>query len=154
MREQIISNRCSKCKVLKAISEFHKNKSKPSGYQAWCKVCCAGYWTLYRQTPKPKAARAAYQRRYCQTAKGKAVAAAGAVRYRQRHPERINAGTAILHAIASGRIPRPQSLPCSGGCGEQAKLYHHDNGYEPSDWLDVVAVCRECHLAAHRALIH
>lgn len=39
------NKKCSKCKTLKSISEFHKNKSKKDGYALWCKKCNNVYET-------------------------------------------------------------------------------------------------------------
>lgn len=38
-REGLSGEVCSACSVFKPVSEFHKNKSRPNGYQAECKLC-------------------------------------------------------------------------------------------------------------------
>lgn len=35
----LMTKRCSSCKKIKPVSEFHKNKAKEDGYQNQCKVC-------------------------------------------------------------------------------------------------------------------
>jgi len=71
---------CTKCKVVKPVSEFHKAKHNPSGYNSHCKECVREYYTrpeireqariraaAYRATPEGKEA----QRRYAATKKEK-----------------------------------------------------------------------------------
>ena len=43
------TNKCIKCNVVKAWSEFKKDKSKPSGYRNGCKEC---YRKLYHEASK------------------------------------------------------------------------------------------------------
>lgn len=64
MAEQIISKRCSKCKEIKPISEFCKNKNHKDGHSSSCKTCKKDY----RQSEKGKAAI----KRYKQSVKYKA----------------------------------------------------------------------------------
>lgn len=51
-----MEKRCSKCKTIKSINEFSKNRGTKDGLQCWCKGCV---WA-YRQIPKVKVARARY----------------------------------------------------------------------------------------------
>lgn len=91
----------------------------------------------YQQSEKGNATKD----RYLQSAKGKAT-----IRNRQRKesPEQIKARSAVSKAIKIGKLPRPDTLKCS--CGEKAKQYHHHKGYAPEHWLDVVPICRKCHI--------
>lgn len=41
--------RCSKCKKVKPISEFYKNKKAISGLYSWCKSCCCEYQQSERE---------------------------------------------------------------------------------------------------------
>lgn len=60
-----------------------------------------------------------------------------------------NAATnAVRTAIRRGELPAPTSLTCAD-CPEAAEQYHHFIGYEPEHWLDVLALCRSCHLSRH-----
>lgn len=34
---------CSKCKQIRKITDFYKNKSKKSGYSCWYELCCKDY---------------------------------------------------------------------------------------------------------------
>lgn len=57
--------KCSKCKVIKADESFGKNKSSPTGLQAYCKECSA----LYAKTPERKASLLAYNQSDAKKAK-------------------------------------------------------------------------------------
>jgi len=68
MAEQIITKRCSKCKQIKPLSEFHKNKAaKKDGLTCACKQCKS---EKHRYWYKHKGGRE-YKRQYGQTEKYK-----------------------------------------------------------------------------------
>jgi len=46
--------KCTKCKIEKELSEFHKNKTKPDGYAYWCKECKSEYRVQYNIKNKEK----------------------------------------------------------------------------------------------------
>ena len=107
----------------------------------------------YDQSKKRKAARKRYkksekgkvtEKRYRQSDKGKAVHRTVIKRFNTRHPNQEKATHAVNHAIAAGKLPRPDTLLCHY-CGEQAKHYHHHKGYAPNNWLKVIPVCIKCH---------
>lgn len=154
MADEIISKRCSKCKEIKPISEFHKNKVRKDGLQGYCKPCKKIYEMTYQKTEKGKAAqkrhrksdkRKASQKRYNQSEKGKANLRAKQERFNARHPNFIKAKHAVNNAIQVGKLPRPDNLRCHY-CDHPAKHYHHYKGYAPEHWLDVVPVCVPCHV--------
>lgn len=41
--------KCGKCKQIKDIEEFHKNVSRKSRHNVWCKTCQAAYKILYKE---------------------------------------------------------------------------------------------------------
>ena len=45
---------CSKCKIWKPLSEFHKDKRVSDGYKSQCKTCCAEYLKTWRHKNKEK----------------------------------------------------------------------------------------------------
>lgn len=55
-------------------------------------------------------------------------------------------------AISRGLLPQISTCTCVD-CGAQAAEYHHHVGYEEAHWLDVIPLCRECHLARHHRLV-
>lgn len=58
----------------------------------------------------------------------------------------------LSSTIGKGILPRAKTLMCAD-CGNPADEYHHHAGYEEEHWLDVVPLCRECHLARHHPQI-
>lgn len=122
---------CSKCKQVKPLSEFHRNRSKASGVDSICKACARSRSKL----------RINYHREYRQTEKGKAAEAR-----RPYNPAKKKVNNKINQLVRMGRMPRVSTLRCIE-CNEQAQEYHHHNGYGEAHQLDVVPLCRHCHAA-------
>ena len=80
--------------------------------------------------------------------------AAAAAAHRRQHPQRVLARKAVAQEVHMFRFPAANTMVCEV-CGEAlAHHWHHHNGYEPEHALDVIAVCRECHFAIHKANSH
>lgn len=64
--------------------------------------------------------------------------------------QKVRARYVVNLAVKTGRMPRPNSLPCVD-CGhvwvpgERRHEYDHHRGYSQARMLDVVAVCTTCH---------
>lgn len=170
MAEIIISKRCSKCKVIKAISEFHRESRRKDGHRASCKICDKQYQQSetakesqkrtsrkYRQTEKGKEVhRKSYRKwaksekgknwkkKYRQTEKGKISRRKYAKIFSAQHPNQDKAHKAVKKAIKDGRLPKVGSLKCHY-CPTTAEEYHHHKGYAPEHWLDVIPACIDCH---------
>lgn len=56
--------RCSKCKKVKLLCEFHKNKAQKTGYHSQCKDCVKEYNDYYRLTRKGKSYKENYRREH------------------------------------------------------------------------------------------
>lgn len=69
--------------------------------------------------------------------------------HRRRHPQRNKARVAVLAAIKAGKLIRPST--CSR-CGDENQIHAHHESYEPDRWLDLVWLCRPCHMARHAEL--
>lgn len=121
------SKRCSKCKEVKALSEFSKDKNHKDGLRSYCKSCQKIYEIEYKKTINGKIAHKLSDKSY-----------------RIRHPNRIKAINAVNRLVQNGTLRRPDTLRCYY-CPVQAQEYHHWHGYEPEHWLDVVSVCKKCH---------
>jgi len=154
MAEPIQTKRCSKCKQIKPLSEFHKDRKAKNGFFCWCKICNCERVRKYAQTEKGKTKnkqyaqsekRKANMKHYCQSKKGKT----NYKRYYIRYPERLKAKSAANHAIRSGKLPRANTRLCRY-CSKPAQQWHHWHGYEPEHWLDVIPVCRKCHILCHK----
>lgn len=160
---------CSKCHEEKEFVEFNKNRTTKDGYQFHCRDCqrvaCRIYSARYRTTAQGKANIAQYQqsekyksyrklyqqtdiakshqRRYRQSPKGKESTRKAYIAYRRRNPNKVKAGNAVRHAVASGKMPQVTTLKCNR-CPNQAQEYHHWS-YLPEFWLDVEPICKKCH---------
>lgn len=66
---------------------------------------------------------------------------------RLKYPEKFKARNFVNNNIAKGRLERAKNLTCAH-CGKQASDYHHHNGYSREHWLDVIPLCRPCHVMA------
>jgi Bacillus phage endonuclease len=154
--------RCSKCKELKELSEFYSDKRKPDGKVAECKECWklrekAKYHTdeITRErksegakTQRDKVKHSEYNKKYAKTARGKEVQKTGKTNYRSKFPERIRAKNLVHYYVRKGKIPHVSTCICS--CGNQATDYHHPDYSKP---LEIVPLCRSCHLQVHREMI-
>lgn len=76
---------CSRCKVPKPLSAFHKDKRRPHGVKRQCKSCVAKY-TKVRPKPDPERERERDRARY-DAEKERRRAAVSA--YKAAHPERV-----------------------------------------------------------------
>ena len=144
MFNRSISKKCSKCKIIKSLSEFYKNNSNKYGYQSWCKSCKNDCQNQYRKTEKGRILRQKQSLRYYTSEKGKNKYRKYSRIYRIQYPEKRKAMDAVKYAIRIGKLPRPDYLKCHY-CQEPAQEYHHHLGYAPEHWLDVVSVCILCH---------
>lgn len=58
------------------------------------------------------------------------------------------ASAEVAYAVQRGDLTHISKQTCLY-CGEQAEHYHHDS-YDPENWLNVVPLCRKCHLEYHK----
>ena len=144
--------RCKACQKIHPIVMFCIKRKAADGRDYICKECKDSERREYRKTISGKRCQKRYNqkriksgeayrdvRRWGKTKKG--------IEYTKRNRLKINARASVSAATAMGKIPRAKTLSCSN-CGEPAVQYHHHKGYDPANWLDVIAMCRKCHLAA------
>lgn len=112
---------CSKCGVVKPVSEFHKDCSCADGLHYWCKTCHQVHDQAYYETNRETllVQHAEYRvtdagkvvdKRYKQSDRGKAVGQAATRRYNQTAPSRAtisrrNAKRRALKAQAVSALP-------------------------------------------------
>jgi hypothetical protein len=63
-RGPIPTKPCSKCKAVKAVTEFHKNTRESSGLRSDCKECRKPVLKSYRDSFKDRDRKAAFKLRY------------------------------------------------------------------------------------------
>ena len=132
---------CFKCGNLKPLSEFYKHPQMKDGHLNKCKECnkvdvknnyhdnreyYAGYEQKRAQRPERKKAALTYQKKR-----------------RTKNPEPYKANTAVSNAVRDGRLFKEPCFQC--GAVENIEAHHPDY----SKPLDVVWLCRACHLAEH-----
>jgi hypothetical protein len=123
MADMTITRMCSKCNIVKPLSEFHKCKINPSGYQGYCCDCFISYFKEYRKKHD--------------------------VKIRLRNPKKRKAQSALSYYVECGQIKKASQYKCRE-CGKHAHEYHHHLGYSTEHWFDVVPLCRKCHKSKHR----
>jgi len=65
-----------------------------------------------------------------------------------KEPHKHQARVAVSNAIKTGIMSPVQDCKCID-CGKTAQEYHHHQGYEKEQWLNVVPLCRNCHKRRH-----
>ena len=160
MPEPIITKQCSKCKEIRHLNEFSKDKYRKDGHTCQCKICRISY----AQSQKGKLATRkasqkyyrsikgmAYHKQYRQTDSYKESVSKSIQNIKRKHPRFTIALNAVAYAIETNRLPKMSSLICCN-CEMQAKHYHHIAGYDKENQLNVIPLCIKCHRKAHEII--
>lgn len=157
--DDVLVKACSKCGELLVASEFSARAKSLDGLHCWCRACVASYNKSYFATDIGKDARNRGNRLWRQSEKGRAYFKRPEVlaklnakvkRYRDKGGPKVDARDAVRRAKRRGELARPSTIACLH-CGAQARDYHHHKGYDPEHHLDVIPLCRPCHLKADSA---
>lgn len=131
---------CSKCKEAKPPSNFaqYTTSRGVNKFYTVCYACKAAYGRAYhhahRETELEK--QSAYNKRRR--------------RNKRTATDKTRARMAVRDAIWRSALPPAWTMVC-GHCQEaQAAHWHHHNGYEHENRLDVIALCVACHSKEHR----
>jgi len=128
---------CTSCGINKSREDFHKSGES---IKSQCKECCCLKKRIkYRDNAEHYRA---IQRKYDSLHKkppghGKEWVA--------NNKEKVNAKHMVFRSVKKGEIVK--SLICAG-CGESKRLDGHHQDY--SKPLDVVWLCRPCHMFTHK----
>lgn len=153
--------KCSKCKEWKEETTDNFYSNSRGKLMSECKICFKTrekqkYHTdeftknrksEWAKTKRDKIKHSEYNKKYTKTARGKEVQKIGKASYREKFPERIRAKNLVHYYIKQGKIPNISTQVCK--CGKQATDYHHPDYSKP---LEVIPVCRDCHLAIHKEM--
>lgn len=146
--------RCSRCGEDKPLEDFNRDRSREDGRQRYCRAC-ARAWAEENRDRRSKLARRWYienRERKLEMAKrwereNRERRAELSRRSREKHPDKVRARTALMHAVQGGKVVKPERCE---NCGKHAAgrgLHGHHKDY--SRPLDVEWLCVECHAAAH-----
>lgn len=160
---------CTKCGVEQPVENFAKEPRMECGHRKQCNLCRyktklarstpeqrAAYMKAYFQTPSGKAAKRRSHKAWQQSEKGRAYSqrpdvkryrAAKCAKHRANNPGKNAARNAVRSAKKHGELAPASEHQCNH-CGRRASEYHHHNGYDKEHWLDVIPLCRPCHLKA------
>ena len=68
----------------------------------------------------------------------------------EKYPEKVIARATVNHAVVIGKLPPAKTQKCVH-CGEKAREYHHHKGYDIFHIMDVVPVCKKCHVLVEKS---
>lgn len=152
--------RCYKCQRFKDTSEFHINRAAKDGLAYWCKKCQHIYnrspaakaaRTRYAKTEKGRLAHAKAQRNYKSKQTSQEIIRKNDSKYRRNNPHKIKARNKIANEVFMGRMPSATECLCVH-CGDPSVGYHHHKGYSEEYYLDVIPLCKQCDLNAHKLM--
>ena len=158
--------RCPKCKEVKPIDEFHKNKGRKDGHSKRCKKCAIQTATANyakNREHRIELSRAYYARtKKCRQVfnsrnpdhirldvrkRNRPSMPAYNREWRKQNPDKSAAHRAVQRVIQDGNIPAVGTCACFV-CGAQAQDYHHLDYSKP---LEVFPMCTSCHQKWHVA---
>ena len=167
------TKQCTLCKEEKALSEFYKNVATKDGKCYRCKACTYQLGEKWRlnMTDKQRQAKNATTRKFrekqrrAQGIRPRARSAFKAKYVGHRQPytqeqkdhrrelakatrgEQLAATMKLRRAVKRGVLVRPDMC---GACSFVGKIEAHHKDYTKP--LDVIWLCRACHVALHSAL--
>jgi len=124
-----MKKQCSKCKELKNLDEFCKNRSRKDGLEYWCRECKHIRMKGYRERPEIKERDEEYQKEYRQTERGKEVNRNGVRRYTERFPERVK------ESDRKSKQKYPEKMRIKNGRRRARKL-NAEGSHTVEEWVD------------------
>lgn len=135
--ERIQMRQCNKCLLTKEDGDFYP--SIPNQ----CKSCRAEYERTYRRLNADRLNQRDRDR-WKNDPERRKQTALRTEKARKKYPDRHNARMKVKRAIKSGRMTRPET--CSVCLQGDVRIEGHHEDY--SKPLDVIWMCRRCHLTA------
>ena len=129
------------------LAGFHKDCTRPDGATIYCKRCRNKAQLLYVENNKD--AQKERLSKWRKTENGRQSQLVRNKRYNKKYPERYRAERFIVYCISKGALLPARTKKCEH-CGKQAQHYHHWNGYEPINYLEIIPLCMPCHRMAHK----
>jgi len=134
---------CTKCGVIRPLSQFQKRTASPDGLTWICKPCLKAYDAYrYQNDPKVKARHLRYQA----TPEGRLAGNRAKQAWRERNPAKRKIHSILNNAVLAGKIKKPKNCTI---CGAGGIIHGHHADY--SKPLDVMWLCPNCHTNEHKA---
>lgn len=134
--------------IVKDCEECGKKFTANMNFQKFCSVIC--YRRARMKKPIEKMKAKIRHKAYKQTEKGKASSIKSTLIQREKNYEKYLARANVRNHISAGKIIKPTI--CSM-CNEVNKLdAHHHKGYSKEHRLDVIWLCRTCHVQEEKRL--
>jgi len=137
------TKQCSKCKEVKGLSEFCKDKYNKDGLCCQCRKCRLIARNRYRSTQQGKITEKKYRLR-------EGHKRAQQNRYVRDFHKR-QACNAVNQAVRNNKLKKISLCTCTI-CNGQAEEYHHYNGYDIDNRLNVIPLCNKCHRILHQKI--
>lgn len=127
---------CKKCNKEKDLNEFYAHPETADKHEQLCKQCRKTYAKEYAHTDAGKAS----ERKRNQKPARKLHLSNNSKAWRIANPEKALCHSRLWHAIARGKIVRPDH--CSR-CGKEGRIHAHHKDYGKP--FEVEWLCVECH---------
>lgn len=134
--------KCSKCRELKTVDDFHKNNSTPNGLRYYCKPCATKSVKDWQSENLDWVK--AYDIAYKQTPNGRVAINKAQERTNAKYPQKVFAREQAYLARDRGDLIRQ---PCEICNATEDVHSHHDDYGKP---LEVRWLCRTHHNEYHK----
>jgi len=136
---------CSRCgRTLPAVL-FHRHRRSLDGLVSHCAECLS----KRQRTDAGREIKRVAARKFAHSAKGRRYIREYSRYYRKIHVAESKARSAVSRATRDGHLPRANTQVCVQ-CGQAAEQYHHYLGYEHEHAINVIPLCRTCHIRQHQ----
>ena len=137
------SKNCSKCRTMKLLTDFYKDKQNLDGLKGVCTKCVKLVQKQYQKSHLARFRRA--YKKWVQKPSGKASRRLSSNKYRCNPANEIKlwARTALNVAVRSGFIVKPKKCSCCNKPVPSRRLHgHHEDYHKP---YEVIWACSLCH---------
>lgn len=132
---------CARCGRSQSLSQFHRRRASPDGLHTECKSCARARYRAERKTriARTKAWKDQHPERVA------------VVRQREDtlYPEKREARRQLKNAVRRGDLSKPERSEVCDRPTPPVDLHAHHLDYDRP--LEVEWLCRDCHVAEHRA---
>ena len=136
---------CSHCRRSKRLDQFHRDARRPDGRRGYCKRCAKERDKIWYRKNRVRVKQLS---KHWKQQNPERVAV-NTAQSRKRYPEKERARQILSTAVYEGRVTKPSACECCGEPTIKALLHGHHTDY--SKPLEVVWLCRGCHVAEHYA---